>query len=689
MRKTPNHLIPRSDRDILGDDNNNNSFSSTNVVANADGSLIERVEYIQTCLGGLTGQLRFQQSASNVVEDDSYAQFEITLMDIDSGAIASANIVITSIAVELAKSTGGGAFSAVGITQPTFSKANGRVYTSNRFLAAEWSVGDTYRLTVSGITVTFGTETAYVPQMVWCNLITDIIDIDTVVDDIKTDTDRLQDTAITVAMTAGSFASYIAGNNGGLGGQLPASTSLYDVVKYLANVADGGTVTPTKVLDNSILAIMLSKVSGGDISSFDNSTDSLEAISDKVTDVNTDLGNFSGQTNLQSCLASLGVPDVAGKSLYVCLVTDRLDNGTYGLSAIKTAVDDVNTDIGNFSARVNLQSLLTTLGVPDVAGKDFYTCLITDRLDSATFGLSALNTDIDTVITDTEKIYDVSLGTSPTAGSLATFIATGGTALGTALPASTSLYDTTKNISTVGITSAPVEKSLADILHKDGSFTYDNTTDSLEAISDAISEGTSSVTAAAGSTTTTVVDATFTQGDNYWRGCLMLCTAGDNIGQARIVDSFTASTDTFNFTQAWSADPTGDTFVLISGYGVLGWLPQADVAVTDTATTTESDCVIFDLSTAGNSYKVNSLRLKFADPGANTVTVNLSELINDVLTVVDSFTVTTANYGTYFSLMDMFGTMHLAGDSLKVSCVMDAGTAAVTGQYSYEKAYSA
>jgi len=476
MRKTPNHLIPRSDRDILGDDNNNNSFSSTNVVANADGSLIERVEYIQTCLGGLTGQLRFQQSASNVVEDDSYAQFEITLMDIDSGAIASANIVITSIAVELAKSTGGGAFSAVGITQPTFSKANGRVYTSNRFLAAEWSVGDTYRLTVSGITVTFGTETAYVPQMVWCNLITDIIDIDTVVDDIKTDTDRLQDTAITVAMTAGSFASYIAGNNGGLGGQLPASTSL---------------------------------------------------------------------------------------------------------------------------------------------------------------------------------------------------------------------YDTTKNISTVGITSAPVEKSLADILHKDGSFTYDNTTDSLEAISDAISEGTSSVTAAAGSTTTTVVDATFTQGDNYWRGCLMLCTAGDNIGQARIVDSFTASTDTFNFTQAWSADPTGDTFVLISGYGVLGWLPQADVAVTDTVTTTESDCVIFNLSTSGNSYKVNSLRLKFADPGANTVTVNLSELINDVLTVVDSFTVTTANYGTYFSLFDMFGLTQLAGDNLKISCVMDAGTADVTGQYSYEKAYSA
>ena len=51
------------------------------------------------------------------------------------------------------------------------------------------------------------------------------------------------------------------------------------------------------------------------------------------------MGNFSGQTNLQSLLAALGIPDTAGKPLYTCLVTDRLDNGTYGLSALKTLID--------------------------------------------------------------------------------------------------------------------------------------------------------------------------------------------------------------------------------------------------------------------------------------------------------------------------------------------------------------
>jgi len=57
----------------------------------------------------------------------------------------------------------------------------------------------------------------------------------------------------------------------------------------------------------------------------------------------TDIGDFSGQSNLQSLLDVLAVPDVAGKGLYVCLITDRLDHGTYGLSALKTLLDAIPT----------------------------------------------------------------------------------------------------------------------------------------------------------------------------------------------------------------------------------------------------------------------------------------------------------------------------------------------------------
>lgn len=45
------------------------------------------------------------------------------------------------------------------------------------------------------------------------------------------------------------------------------------------------------------------------------------------------------------------------------------------------------------------------------------------------------------ILADTNKIDSATLAVSPTSGSLARFIASGGTALGTQLPASTSLYD--------------------------------------------------------------------------------------------------------------------------------------------------------------------------------------------------------------------------------------------------------
>ena len=335
----------------IGRDDSDNVFASTNVGANADGSILERLEWIQVAIGSAAGQLRTILSESQTVEESGIEFFNIGLFDIDSGAITSANIDITGISAVMEKSTGGGAFSSVGITQPTFAKVDGSVYCAYTFVTAEWKSGDMYKLVVSGITATLHGVTAYVPTAVWSNTVVET-------EEIKS------------------------------------------AVEYLYQVADGGTTSPTKVIDNSILSILMTKDSGGDTSDFDNSTDSLEALSDKV-------GAFTG------------------------------DGG---------------------------------------AAQD----------DSVKASLDLAHTDLDTIITDTEKIYDVSFGVSPVDGSLASFLATGGTALGTRLPVSTSLYDTVKNLNTVGITSAPVANTLSDILHKDGSFTYDNTTDSLEAISDKI-----------------------------------------------------------------------------------------------------------------------------------------------------------------------------------------------------------
>jgi len=113
---------------------------------------------------------------------------------------------------------------------------------------------------------------------------------------------------------------------------------------------------------------------------------------------------------------------------------------------------------------------------------------------------------------------------------------------------------------------------------------------------------------------------------------------------------------------------------------------RPEVAVNTTATN-GAETNIFNLATAGFHYMVEKLRLKCADPGANTVTVRLYELINAVSTEVDQFLIDATNFALYHSLMDMFGVDHLSGDNLKVTVRASAGGPyTVTGSYVYRSA---
>ena len=112
-----------------------------------------------------------------------------------------------------------------------------------------------------------------------------------------------------------------------------------------------------------------------------------------------------------------------------------------------------------------------------------------------------------------------------------------------------------------------------------------------------------------------------------------------------------------------------------------GLQEQPDTAVNINAiAANETD--VLNLAVAATRYIVRSLRLKCANPGANTVTVRLYELVNNLLSLADSFDITNANFSTYHSCMDMFGLPYLAGDHLQITVQVSAGAAiAVTGQY--------
>ncbi|MCP3925058.1 MAG: hypothetical protein GY714_20970 [Desulfobacterales bacterium] len=294
-------------------------------------SLVSLSKTIITYLGGTAIQLRSTQSESGRVEEDGIINFNISIIDIDAGPIVLADIDITSISAVMEKSTGGGAFSTAGITQPTFAKSDGLVSDDYRFLAAEWANGDLYKLVVKGITVTIEGDTGYVIPYTWSSVISEYQNIETKIDNIQTDT-----TAIIADITAAVD-------------EPPTAKSLHDTLHK------DGSYT------------------------YDNTTDSLEAISDKVTTVDT-------------------------------------------------VVDAIQTDVGDPSGRTNLQNLEDMMGNPDTAGK--------------------------------------------------------------------TLYEAIKNIRETAIngSSLPIANTISDILHKDGSYTYDNTTDSLEAISDAVSAAAGDVT---------------------------------------------------------------------------------------------------------------------------------------------------------------------------------------------------
>ena len=91
------------------------------------------------------------------------------------------------------------------------------------------------------------------------------------------------------------------------------------------------------------------------------------------TDIKADLGDFSAQTHLKTALAALGIPDVSAKPLYTCLVTDRLDNATYGLGALDTDLTTIINDLANGTDGLGaLKTLLvaiptTMVGTDDAA----------------------------------------------------------------------------------------------------------------------------------------------------------------------------------------------------------------------------------------------------------------------------------------------------------------------------------
>lgn len=197
---------------------------------------------------------------------------------------------------------------------------------------------------------------------------------------------------------------------------------------------------------------------------------------------------------------------------------------------------------------------------------------------------------------------------------------------------------------------------------------------------------------------TTLIEAT----DNHYNGLLLMLLSGPNTGQSHHIDDYAGGTKNVAFRAGdqWTDVPTtGEWFVILPDS--VSYLASYFASLVTSDIFHEQNDVAFnvDASNAGpvdilnyplvanRHYIIRHLRLLCADPGQNTVTVNLWELVNDILTLVDSFVITTANFNTYYSLMDLFGLPYLSGDQLQLTVTSNAvGPYAVTGQYTRAQA---
>lgn len=208
------------------------------------------------------GQINWQQSdTSNLDEDGGRYSFDVGVVDRDTGAVASANINIASAVVTLEKSTAGGAFSTVGITQPTVAKADGLVTVSADVVATEWQVGDHFKATLTTVSATNSASgTEFMPSMVWMGEIVEDFDVKTTVDDIDTDLGEPTDAnsaatvhgrlkVATADDTANTLLIHAVGNKSDAGSAastaslVALSRLLVDTYAATTGTADSGTTT--------------------------------------------------------------------------------------------------------------------------------------------------------------------------------------------------------------------------------------------------------------------------------------------------------------------------------------------------------------------------------------------------------------------------------------------------------------
>ena len=357
---------------ILGVNNANNLYNSSLVAANADGSMIERQEYMQGLIGALTAGTAIVKGTAN------------------AGTNSTTEIPITSLAgftndffndhfymQVLVNANSAGNAPESQVRKITDYVSSTGTFTCDAFSAAVEASDLVLILHESQVAIGRNdADNVYDSSTVAANAAGSVLERLEALKDAVDAVDNYVDAEIT-AIKAVTDVIPDAGALTTISGKIDAIDNYVDGanLEKLSSAADGGTHSyPDSVVQDSMLAYIMSKADPAVITSFDNATDSLEAISDKITAVDdyidTEIATLGTKidavddlidgANLEKLTSAAdggthAYPDaVAQESVIAYIlsksanpVTTSYDNQTDSLEAISDKIDTVDDLIDN------------------------------------------------------------------------------------------------------------------------------------------------------------------------------------------------------------------------------------------------------------------------------------------------------------------------------------------------------
>lgn len=364
----------------------------------------------------------------------------------------------------------------------------------------------------------------------------------------------------------------------GVNGEVDTALTDIGLDHLLSASASGSDVT-----DNSIVAKIVSKSGTADWDSFDNTTDSLEAIRDRGDAAWTTGGGGGGYTPAEIADAVL---DEA--------LSGHTTSGSLGkaISDIESDVDSIKNDTGSsipttlttLTGKVDvidstadsiledtgttLPATLSTLSTLDAAGVRSAVGLGNADLDSQ---LGTIDTNVDAILIDTSTTIPntlsglstldaagirsaVGLASANLDSQLTTIDSNVDSILsdtGTTLPASIAAIGTSETIA-----DAVWDESLAS--HNAAG----STGKALKQVKEGIITVESQVNDAAATTTTFITDLVETA-DGFYHDKVIVFISGNLSGQARHIETYTGSTKSITVSQAFTEAPADDDEFLI------------------------------------------------------------------------------------------------------------------------------